>query len=329
MTDRKKKKKQWSPFLLEIQYRIFLIVPTLIRALSLKQAFALARVCAWLFYTFDRKHRKRAIQHILHSGIKTTLPEAQALAKANFLHMLKVFIEVVKFDQIITPENVHEYCRLDPEITPETRELLDIGKEGVQTILATGHIGNWELAGNIYTILTGQTMCSIMRPLANKKIGEYFYNKRMGNRHYTVSKEKGIRPLLTALNKGETVAIVSDQHASHSEGVEVTFFGHPARAHMTPALLHLKTKKPILSCIAVREDDNLHYKLTSTPPIRYQATGNKEHDVREITQLYTNSLEELIRKYPDQWLWAHRRWLDCNRNTSSHKDSDHHEKTGH
>ena len=88
--------------------------------------------------------------------------------------------------------------------------------------------------------------------------------------------------------------------------------------------------EPVLKNIdlAVREDDNYHFKLTGTAPIRYTPTGDKEHDIREITQLYSNAFEELIRKYPDQWLWAHRRWLDCNRNNQK-KDDANDKKTGH
>lgn len=319
-------KKAKNTFLMEVEYRLFLLIPLLIRALSLKHAYALAKVCAQLFYMADFKHRKRAVTHILHSGIRTTLPEAKALARANFLHMLKVFIEVVKCDQIVTAENYHEHFRYESD-SPELDKMID-PEHPVTAILASAHLGNWELAGNIYTLMSGQNLCSIMRPLANQKLGEYFYTHRMSKKHTTVSKEKGIRPLLAALNRGDSIAIVSDQHASSREGVEITFFGHPARAHMSVALLHLKTGHPILPLLVVRENDNYHFKLTGTAPIRYTPTGDKEHDIREITQLYSNAFEELIRKYPDQWLWAHRRWLDCNRNNQK-KDDANDKKTGH
>ena len=111
-------KKAKNTFLMEVEYRLFLLIPLLIRALSLKHAYALAKVCAQLFYMADFKHRKRAVTHILHSGIRTTLPEAKALARANFLHMLKVFIEVVKCDQIVTEENYHEHFRYESD-SPE------------------------------------------------------------------------------------------------------------------------------------------------------------------------------------------------------------------
>ena len=244
----------------------------------------------------------------------------------SFARLREAGVEVVKFNQIVTPENYHEYIRFASD-SPEMNKIMD-PEHPVTAILASAHLGNWELAGNIYAMLSGQNLCSIMRPLANRKLGEYFYTHRMSKKHTTVSKEKGIRPLLAALNRGDSIAVVSDQHATKTEGVEITFFGHPARAHMTVALLHLKTGHPILPILAIREDDNFHFMLTGTAPIRYTPTGNKEHDIREITQLYSNGFEELIRKYPEQWLWAHRRWLDCNRN-HKHKDNEHDQEAGH
>ena len=298
-----------------IVYGLFLIPAELIRHLSLKQAYNLVKIAAFFFYYLDFKHRKRIITHLLHSGIVSSQKEAKSLAKKNFVHMLKVFVEVVKFDQIITKENHKEYISIDPEFTREMADVVD-PETSIPVILASMHLGNWELAANCYSYYTNQTMCSIMRPLANKKIGNYFYTKRNGIAHETVSKEKGVKPLLNALRAGKTIAIVADQHASHNEGIELTFFGHPARTHMTPALLHLKTSVPIFTAVVVRKDDDFHFMITAGKLIRYTPTGDKEKDIRAITEAYSASYEKLIRRFPDQWLWAHRRWLDCGRHAS-------------
>jgi KDO2-lipid IV(A) lauroyltransferase len=152
-----------------------------------------------------------------------------------------------------------------------------------------------------------------MRRLSNPKLGDFIYSNRQGQMHKTVSKDKGIRPLLSTLKEGGSIAIVADQHASTSEGVETVFFGHPARSHATPALLHLKTKTPIIVGGLRRVDDNLKFEFVVHKVIKYEATGDKEKDIKAITQEYTTALEMLIRETPEQWLWAHRRWLDINR----------------
>lgn len=302
--------KKRNPVVDGIQYFFFRIGAGIIRMLPLPAAYALARFTGRMFYFLDLKHRKRTVTHILHSGLLTDRAEAKKLAKANMTHLVKVFVEIVKFDQIVNLDNLHEYITVADD--PVSRKMMS-RETAVPVILATGHLGNWELAGGTHTVLTGIPMTSIMRPLGNRKIGEYFYKRRASFRHTTVSKEKGLRPLLRAWKAGETITIVADQHASKKEGVDVVFFGHPARAHATPALLHLKTGLPIALVYLLRADDHFHFEFHSSEPFTFTPTGNKAADVQAICQRYTSNLEDAIRKHPEQWLWAHRRWLDCGR----------------
>jgi len=156
-------------------------------------------------------------------------------------------------------------------------------------------------------------MTSLMRSFENPKIGDLIINHRAGSTHTVHEKSKGIRPLLKALNANQIATVLIDQHASGNEGVECIFFGHPAKVHMTPALLHLKTGVPILPEITVRNGDDFTFTLVTGDLISYTPTGNKEEDIRRLTQMCITSIEALIRRYPEQWLWAPRHWLDINR----------------
>ncbi|MBR2426182.1 MAG: lysophospholipid acyltransferase family protein [Lentisphaeria bacterium] len=303
-------KKKLSKTVIWIQYIFFRFGCGIIRLLPLKAAYALVKTLSYLIFFVDVKHTRRAITHVLHSGIRTDYKEAKKLAYASLLHMLKVFVEIVKFDQFVTEDNIHEYISVADD--PISQKVLK-KDTACQIILATAHLGNWELAGGTLSVFSGYPVTSIMRPLANYKIGNYFYSKRSSFKHDTYSKEKGLRPMLDAFKKGHTLAVVADQHASRSEGIEVTFFGHPARAHATPALLHLRTKLPITMPYILRKDDNFHFEYHCEDCFVYEPTGNKEEDIRNIVQQYTNVIERAIRKYPEQWIWSHRRWLDCGR----------------
>lgn len=300
-------------FIDTIQYIFFLIPAKLIRILSLKNAYFLAKLTGIIAYHCDSKHRKRIITHILHSGIVDNKEDAIVLAKKNFIHMAKIFVEIIKFDQIVNEENYREFVCVDPDLPQDIKEALEPATS-IPFIAASMHLGNWELSANCYCYYSKQAVCSIMRPLPNQKIGNYIYKKRTGIDHETVARDKGVKPLLTALRSGKTIALVVDQHANHTEGIEHLFFGHPARTHMTPAMLHLKTGVPLLPLVFVRMDDEFHFMMTTAGEfIRYTPTGDKEKDIRNITESYTVSFEKLIRKYPDQWIWEHRRWLDCGR----------------
>jgi len=304
------KKHRKSNFIYRIEYVFFRIGTGIIRLLPLSAAYALARLLAGGVRIFDRKHYTRTVQHIRHSGILSDPAEIRKLAHANLVHIVKVFIEIVKFDQIINEDNFYEHLSVADD---EWSQKMMNPDTTCQIILATAHIGNWELAGGCHSKYCGIPMLSIGRPLENPYIAAYFFKKRCSFQHETFPKEKGLRPFLTGFKNGQNLTIVADQHCATSEGVEVRFFGHPARAHATPALLHLRTRLPIAMPFLARKDDHFNFQFHCQKPIMYEPTGDKEADIKAIVQLYTTQIENAVREFPEQWLWAHRRWLDCNR----------------
>ncbi len=318
-----KKKKEKSAFQINLEYYPAVVFVFIIRALPLKVAYFLSEIIMELVFFFDRRHRNRTLQHILHSGIVETHREAVKLGRANFRHLGKVFVEIIKMNQIINMDNIKDYVSIN--VYPEFYEHF-FGENSKPLIIVTGHYGNWELAGSSYSALSRIPLVSIMRPLNNPKLGNLIYSHRVGETHETVSKEKGIKPLLAALRAGKSVAIVADQHASTREGLETEFFGHPARSHATPALLHLKTGVPISVGGLRRIDDNGHFEFRGKCQIDYKPTGDKQKDVQAVTQMYTTALEDLIRERPEQWMWAHRRWLDINRKKKHKQEPEPEEK---
>lgn len=316
--------KTKSKFIINLEYLMVLAPIFIVRALPLKAAYFLSTFIFGIMFHLDFKHRKRCIQHILHSGICSTEKDAWLLARKNYRHFARVAVEILKTHQIVNAENSREYIRLG--VGPELKRTCFIQESKEPVIIVTAHLGNWELAGNAYSWLSGFNLTSIMRALTNPRIGDIVYSHRIGLTHKTVSKSKGIKPLLAALKNGESIAIVADQHASTSEGVVVEVFGHPARAHATPALLHLKTGVPIIVGALLRLDDSFHFEFRGSEVIRYTPTGDKEKDIKEVTQRYSSALEAMIRETPEQWMWAHRRWLDINRDKRRKKGDNNHGK---
>ena len=150
----------------------------------------------------------------------------------------------------------------------------------------------------------GLSTCTVSRVL----------NHRGGDLHDLVDKHEGIRPILRAAAAGRNITMLIDQHAAGAEGVDCEFFGHPARIHMTPALLHLKTGIPILPEITRRKPgSNFEFELVFGDLIRYKPTGDKQRDIQVVCQMCATALEKLIMEQPEQWLWAPRHWLDINR----------------
>lgn len=304
-----KKLKEKSTFRIYCEYYPFLLLYGVLRLLPLKCGYTLVAPLISLLFLVDRRHARRSVQHILHAGITDDRAEARRLARRSYREFGKLLVEIVKMDQLYTPDHV---VITGPE---ETLNLIlperNSGKR--QVIIATAHYGNWEVAGTAFATRTATPMFSLMRAFGNPLIGELILAHRRSDVHILIDKRLGIRPVLKALNDGRTATMLIDQHAAGNEGVDCLFFGHPARVHMTPALLHLKTGIPILPEITVRVGDDFRFELRCGKLIRYQPTGDKTKDVQVVSQMCISALEEMIRKDPDQWLWAPRHWLDINR----------------
>lgn len=300
-----------SAFRIGFEYFWFRFFRALIRLLPLKLAYPLARFLGTVGYCFAGTRRRRTIQHLMHAGMAKDLPSARRIALQVARQFAMLGLELFKKDQCFDLAKVS----LTGDEETIRRCFAHDGSPGEQNfILVTAHYGCWELSGGAIATLSGRNLVSLMRKFSNPKIGEAILKVRRTPNHELVDKQGGIRTVLRALRNGKNIAILPDQHASHRDGVEGTFFGQPCRTHSSPALLHLKTGVPLLVEVARRlPGDDFRFELDVAPLIRYEPTGDKAHDVAVLTQRCTDELEKLIRKDPTQWLWAHRRWLNINR----------------
>jgi KDO2-lipid IV(A) lauroyltransferase len=301
-----------STFLISFEYFFFRLAMNVVKILPLWLCFKIAELGGRLFFIFDLRHRNRTVQHLLHAGVVKTAVDAVALARRNFIHFAKVGLEIFKCRDLMLKKNIAKILAISGSELSRNLFFSATGKSE-QAIIICAHFGNWEAAGQGITISSGVPLLSVMRPFDNPKIGDYINSRRKGHAHEVVAKKGAIRPLMAALKRGCSIAIMADQNACETEGVVVDFFGHPASTHSSPALLHLKTGVPILVLMPRRVSDDFNFEFILSDPIIHKPTEDKKKDIREITQKFTSEIEKTIRLYPEQWLWAHRRWLDINR----------------
>ncbi len=179
--------------------------------------------------------------------------------------------------------------------------------EGRGVILLTGHIGAWELSVYAHSIY-GRPMSFLARRIDNplvERLAES-YRSRYGNR--SIDKKGSVREVLKTLKSGGVVGILADLNASREEGVFCDFFGVPACSTAGVATLALRTGAAVLPGYLVWDEKARIHRLHFEPPIETINTGNQKEDVIANTARYAKVLESIIRRYPDQWLWIHRRW---------------------
>lgn len=180
----------------------------------------------------------------------------------------------------------------------------DLGR-GV--LVLTGHLGAWELS-SFYHSLAGYPMSMVIRRLDNPLVDRLVNRIRCLHGNRVLHKNDFARGLIAAMRAGETVGVLMDTNMTPPQGVFVDFFGHPACTASGVARVALRTGAAVVPGFLLWEPDEARYVLHFLPPLQLAATGDEERDAVANTQLFTAVLEQVIRQYPEQWLWVHRRW---------------------
>jgi Kdo2-lipid IVA lauroyltransferase/acyltransferase len=174
-------------------------------------------------------------------------------------------------------------------------------RRGRGVLFATAHLGNWELSAFAHGLLSAP-MHIVVRPLDNPLIDALVARRRAGSGNQLIDKKEFARPILKALSQNQAVGILVDQNASLDDGVFVSFFGVPACAHTGFAKLAAHSGAAVIPGFALWSESENRYILRFYPPL--EITGQADQDTAVIQQ----HLEAVIRAYPGQWLWIHRRW---------------------
>lgn len=186
------------------------------------------------------------------------------------------------------------------------KHLDSVYKEGKGVIILTGHIGNFELLA-AYLSLRGYKLSVVGREVYDPKLNKLLVENRKKMGLENISSTEDIRKMISSLQKGRVLGILADQDSKKVKGVYVDFFGKKAKTPLGPALLHLKYGFPIVP-LAILRMGRYGYKIIVKKPIVFTPTGEKEKDLVQITQLYTEELEKIIRENPSEWVWMHKRW---------------------
>jgi KDO2-lipid IV(A) lauroyltransferase len=154
----------------------------------------------------------------------------------------------------------------------------------------------------------GYPMSMVIRRLDNARVDRLVNSIRCLHGNRVLHKDDFARGLLGAMRQGETVGILMDTNMTPPQGIFVPFFGKPACTASGLARVALKTGAAVLPGFMLWEEAERKYVLHFGEEIDLVRTGDDEADTLTNTARYTAAIEEYVRRYPDQWLWVHRRW---------------------
>ena len=178
---------------------------------------------------------------------------------------------------------------------------------GKGVLFLTAHLGGWELSAFTHS-LHGHPLHIVMRPLDNERLDRLIRDYRTMHGNTTVDKDEFVRGLLSATKAGETVGILMDTNMTPPQGIFVPFFGIPACTASGLARIALRTDAAVVPGFTIWDPELGKYRLRFDPAVNLARTGNVEEDVVANTAQFTKVIEDYVRRYPDQWLWVHRRW---------------------
>jgi KDO2-lipid IV(A) lauroyltransferase len=270
----------------------------------LPEGFALwmGRQLGTVMYLLDLEHRKVAIQNLhIAFGQEKSEEEMRSIAKKNFQNLGMMAVEFFR----IPGMDLETYQKkVETEGVDEALKVLEKNRGA---LLLLGHFGNWELMALMSKVIQ-KNILVIAKPVKNNPwLERWFIESREGIGLEVIPPTNATLKVIQALSQNKVVGILFDQRGKRSKGIWADFFGRKVPTTPGLAVMALKSGAPVLPVFMIRNGFQKH-RLIVKKPLELIHTGDFKKDIEANTQLFNNTLESIIREYPDQWLWIHRRW---------------------
>jgi KDO2-lipid IV(A) lauroyltransferase len=283
-----------------LEYAVVAAVRAAMRPLPMGGVLAAGTLLGRTFHGFDRAHRRLALANLEAAFRGRSAAERQGIAREMFSHFGRLLMVLLKFSTMRPAEML---ACVEFEGEERVRAAHAAGR-GV--LLFTGHFGYWEINALVHALVLNP-IAVVARPLDNPLLHDLLERVRSSTGNTVIYRRGGLRRILRALGANQAVALLIDQHIQ-TDAVRVDFFGRPASTTTALAAVALRTGAPVIPVFALPLPGGrfrMVYEHAVEPP-----ASDDPGDIRDFTQRCTDVLEMYVRRYPELWLWMHRRWRD-------------------
>lgn len=274
---------------------------TFIASVPHKRIKSVGRVLGMLMYGIDVRHRR-----IVRRNLKFVYSEwpAERVKKNSKRIFQNLGITILEICQMIcfSSDDILKKVKIRGE-----EHLLNAMQNNKGVILITAHLGNWEIAPLFWPLYFKTALTVVARQIQNKIINRWIHGLRTRFGSRIIYKDVALPEMTRTLRQGKVLAILIDQGTKSSLGVKIKFFNKFATTTPGAALLAMRCKSPVLPGFCTRNDDGL-FTIRLEPPLVLKRTDDLSADLRTNTQIMTDAIETMVRKYPEQWFWVHKRW---------------------
>ena len=266
--------------------------------MSVKSAERWGAVLGRFLGSVLRLRRQEIVDNIAFCLPERTPQEIQAITDGMYRNAGMLVVEFLRFKTNIgTIKDLLDWDGENP--------LPEILKQGKGALVLTAHIGNVELLCAM-TPLFDVSLTVLTKTIKPDSLNKHVDDARRFLGVKTLPPRNSYRDCRRVLQKNEVLGFILDQNMKRNHGIFVDFFGKPACTSPGLAFLSAQSGAPVVPVFLIRLPGGRHkvkiLPAIPPPPDRHPET------IKAATQAYTKVIENMVREYPEQWIWMHRRW---------------------
>lgn len=282
-----------------VGYYIALPFLYLVSILPFPLLYLLSDFFYFIIYTVAGYRKGIVLTNLRNSFPDKTEAEITQLSKDYYHYLCDITLETFK-TLTISKEKMLKHCEFDESALNIFKNLSDQNKSAILTM---GHLGNWEWAGNSFSLLCPQQLFVIYHPLTNKYFDGLIYRMRTRFGTGLIPMNSVFKDMLRNRSKTTVTAFISDQTPSPENAHWMTFLNQETPVFKGTEVIAKKLDYPVVYA-TIKRTGRGYYKVFAEVLVEHPKETKEDY----ITELHTRRLEQDIINWPEIWIWSHRRW---------------------
>ena len=283
-----------------LEYILFIGLSYFTKLLGLRLSRGFAKGLAYVFYFIIPIRKDVTIKNLKMAFPNYSEEKIKKIAIGTYKSFAITLIETLYIPHISKTEMINSLKCFNLDLLNKKIE------EKKATVILSAHFGNWEYLSASLALQLNYPLNMLIKVQRNPYVTEFMDKARTKWSNVVIPLGTAVRQIFKALYENEIIIMAADQRGN-VDGIRIEFLGISSAVYSGPAVFALKTNADIIIAISVRQPD-YSYKVEIAELPLNDLPDNNDAKVEEICRRYLNFLEKLIRQYPEQWLWMHKRW---------------------
>lgn len=253
-----------------------------------------------IIYAADRPHRRIVKRNLRFAYPSASTAHIRNTARGVFQNLCVALLEMLQMT-CWSPQELLKNVTVEGE-----QHMFNALAAGRGAIVISAHIGNWEIALAYASIYLDLPITAIVKRMRFDPLDRWLNGMRTRFGTRIRYKQQALTEMMDVMRRKEVLAVLIDQ-SKRSEGVPVQFFGSRVITTSVAALLARRYRCPVVAVFCVRASGG-RLTIRVEPPLELVRSKDMRTDLQRNTQIMTDVVERVVREYPQQWFWFHKRW---------------------